>query len=445
MKIVIAGAGGIGFHLAKLLSTAQHDIVLVDSNQDVLDYAQSHLDVMTVLGDASSLQVLEEVGVSNAAIFLAVTTMENDNIVSCILAKKLGAQQTIARINKIDNLQRSFRDTFQELGVDKIISPSFLAAQEIERLIKTGQVTDSFDFEGGKISLVGITIQEEYNYIGKSVEEIKTAKNVTYNPIAILRGNETILPRAAIRIQKGDHVYFISPKSELEGLLTAIGSQQTTIKRIMIIGGNEISLQVCRLLEEDYHITLVESNEKICKRFASELKHILIIKGDTSNIELLREEGLRDMDAFIALTPNSEINIITCLLADQEGIKRTIALVDNTEYTHISQHVGVDTMINKKLIAANYMFRFVRKGTIEAITSLHGVNAEVIEYVIQKESRITKYNLREIKFPENAIIGSVIRGEEHIIPTGDFRLQLADKVIVLALPDALSKVEDIFR
>ncbi len=445
MKIVIAGAGGIGFHLAKLLSSAQHDIVLVDSSQDVLDYAQSHLDVMTVLGDASSLQVLEEVGVSNAAIFLAVTTLENDNIVSCMLAKKLGARQTIARINKVDNLQRSFRDTFQELGVDKIISPSFLAAQEIERLIKTGQVTDSFDFEGGKISLVGITIQEEYNYIGKSIEEIKSAKNVTYNPIAILRGNETILPRSGIRIQKGDHIYFISPKSELDGLLAAIGSRQTTIKRIMIIGGNEISLQVCRLLEDNYHITLVESNEKVCKRFASELKNILILKGDTSNIELLREEGLSDMDAFIALTPNSEINIITCLLASNEGIKRTIALVDNTEYTHISQHVGVDTMINKKLIAANYMFRFVRKGTIEAITSLHGVNAEVIEYAIQKESRITKYNLRDLKFPENAIIGSVIRGEEHIIPTGDFKLQLNDKVIILALPDALSKVEDIFR
>ena len=177
----------------------------------------------------------------------------------------------------------------------------------------------------------------------------------------------------------------------------------------------------------------------------NELNNTLIIKGDPSNIELLREEGLLEMDALISLTQDSEINIISCLMATKEGVKRTISLVDNVEYIHISQNIGVDTIINKKLIAANYMFRFVRKGSIEAIASLHGVNAEVIEFVINKESQLTKNNLRTLKFPENALIGGVIRGEENLVPTGDFTLQLNDKVIVLALPEALGKIENLFR
>jgi trk system potassium uptake protein TrkA len=446
MKIVIAGAGGIGFHLAKLLSFAQHDIVLIDSNHDVLEYASSHLDVITVLGDATSLEILETARVSSATIFLAVTTLENDNIVACILAKNLGCKQTIARINKVSNLRDAFRDTFKQLGVDKIISPSNLAAQEISRLIKVGKVTDSFEFENGKLSLIGISIKEDSPYIGLSIEEIKTIKGTKYNPIAILRGNETILPRNQIKIQKGDHIYFLIESKEIESLLCAIGTQsENKIKKLMILGGNEISIQVGKLLEEDYNITIVEKNESICKRLVNEFHNVLVIKGDPSNIELLREEGLADMDALIALTQDSEINIISCLMADKEGVKRTIALVDNMEYIHISQNIGVDTIINKKLIAANYIFRFVRKGKIEAIASLHGVNAEVIEYVIQKDSQVTKNPLRNLRFPENAIIGSVIRDDKYYIPTGDFVLNLHDKVIVLALPDSLKKVEDLFR
>lgn len=446
MRIVIAGAGGIGFHLAKLLSFAQHDIVLIDSNYDVLDYANTHLDVITILGDATSLEILEDARVAGSSIFLAVTTLENDNIVACILAKKLGAKQTIARINKISNLRDEFKNTFHELGVDKIISPSNLAAQEIIRLIKVGKVTDSFEFENGKLSLIGITIKDDSPYIGQTIAEVRGSKGTHYNPIAILRGNVTILPRHHIRISKGDHIYFLVETNEIDNLLCAIGTQtDQKIKKIMLLGGNEISIQVAKLLEDEYKITIVEKNETICKRLVKELNNTLVIKGDPSNIELLREEGLKEMDALVAVTADSEINIISCLMADNEGVKRTISLVDNMEYIHISQNIGVDTIINKKLIAANYIFRFVRKGKIEAIASLHGVNAEVIEYVIQKENQVTRNKLRDLRFPENAIIGSVIRGDNYLTPSGDFILQLHDKVIVLALPDALKKVEDLFR
>jgi trk system potassium uptake protein len=445
MKIVIAGAGGIGFHLAKLLSSAQHDIVIIDSNRDVLEYAQTHLDVQTILGDASSIKILEDIGMENVSIFLAVTTLENDNLISCILAKKLGALQTIARINNISNIKKEFKSTFQELGVDKIISPSLLASQEIVRLLEMSQVTDRFDFENGQVTLIGITIHDESFYTGKSVAEIKESKGTIHSPIAILRGQQTILPRANTIIKRGDHIYFITDKKDVESLLTTIGKTGKKIKSIMFVGGNIISMTAAKHLENDFKVTIVEESERQCKWLVDELNNTLVIKGDPSNFELLHEEGLAQMDAFVAVTQNSETNIITSLMADTAGVHKTIALVENLEYTHISQNIGVDTIINKKIIAANNIFRYVRKGKVEAIASLHGVDAEVIEYVIHQESKITKFTLRELKLPNQAIIGAVIRGKDTIIPTGDFRLSLNDKVIVLALPSVIGKIEQFFR
>ncbi|MGB4840660.1 MAG: Trk system potassium transporter TrkA [Saprospiraceae bacterium] len=445
MKIVIAGAGGIGFHLAKLLSSAQHDIIIIDSNRDVLDYAQSHLDVQTVYGDASSITLLKDINLDAVSIFLAVTTRENDNLMACSIAKKLGAKQTIARINNISNLEKEAKNIFRELGVDKIISPSLLASQEILRLLEFSQVTDSFDFENGKVSLIGLKIEEYSFYEGKTIEQIKKYKSTSHSPVAILRGNETILPRANTIMRRGDHIYFIINKSEVDDLLEMIGKPSRKIKSIMFIGGNVISLTAAKKLEYQYNISIIEENEKQCKILLDELNNTLVIKGDPSNIELLKEEGLEKIDAFIAVTPNSETNIITSLMAENLGVYKTIALVENLDYTHISQNIGVDTMINKKIIAANNIFRYVRKGKVEAIASLHGVDAEVIEYAIHKESRLTRLTLKHLKLPSQTIIGAVIRGDDTIIPTGDFILQLHDKVIVLALPGAIGRIEDIFR
>lgn len=445
MKIVIAGAGGIGFHLAKLLSSAQHDIILIDTDRDVLDYAQSHLDIMTMYGDASNVNLLSQINLEVVSIFLAVTTRENDNLMACSIAKKLGAKQTIARINNLSNLEKNAKAIFKDLGVDKIISPSLLAAQEIMRLLEFSQVTDSFDFENGRISLIGLKIEEKSFYNGKTINEIKELKKTNYSPVAILRGNETILPRANTLLKRGDHLYFILEKSEVDGLIKMIGTPSKKIKSIMMLGGNIISQTVAKQLENDFNISIVEENEGQCKKLLEELNNTLVIKGDPSNFELLKEEGLERIDAFIAVTPNSETNIITSLMAENAGVFKTIALVENLDYTHISQNIGVDTMINKKIIAANNIFRYVRKGKVEAIASLHGVDAEIIEYSIHHESRLTRTPLKNLKLPSQAIIGAVLRGKETIIPTGDFVLQIQDKVIVLALPDAIGRIEDMFR
>jgi len=445
MKIVIAGAGDVGFHLAKLLAQEQQDIVLIDTNQEVLDYAQTHIDVLGQKGDSTSIKVLKDARVPDADLVLAMTTSENDNLVTAILAKKLGAKQTVARVNNPEYLSEDQKIVFQELGIDKLISPVEFATQEIERLLELCEATDNFEFENGAATLVGVTLDDSSTFVNRSIHEIDQSAAVPFRPVAILRREATILPRANTILHHNDHLYFLANKKDLNAILKETGKQLHKISKVMIVGGSDLAIRTARKLEQKYKVTIVAQEKAKCKRMTESLDRALIIKGDPSNIELLREEGLQEMDAFIALTKNSETNIITSLMAEEMGVFKTIALVDNIDYTHISQNIGIDTLINKKLIAANNIFRFVRKGKVEAITSLHGVDAEVIEYLVHKNNRTIKKPLRELHFPQNAVIGSVIRDGESIIPDGNFQLNMDDKVIVFAMPDAIHKVEELFR
>lgn len=445
MKIVIAGAGDVGFHLAELLSIESLDIILIDLEQDVLDYAATHLDVLTLKGDCASLDLLEKAGVNQAKLFLAVTTSEKTNLVSAILAKKLGARQVIARVTNPEYLCGEQKEIFRELGIDILMSPIQLAANEIERLIQRCTFTDLFEFEDGKISLAGLTLRNNSPLLDMRVKDLgNVEKGSVLRPIAILRGHETIIPKGETVLRKNDHIYFITKRDEIEGLEVLLGEKRKDIRKVMIIGGDKLSVSTAKNLEKNYQVTLVVKNKKKAIELSEVLNSTLIIRGDYSNIEMLKEEGLSNMDAFIALTENSETNIIASLTAKNYGVFKTIAQVENREYIHLSQNIGVDTLINKKLIAANNIFRFVRKGKIEAVTSLHGVDAEVIEFVIHKANRTTRKPIKELHFPPTAIIGGVIRGEDSLVPDGDFQLQVGDKVVVFSLPESIAKLEKIF-
>jgi len=446
MKIVIAGAGDVGFHLAELLSFEQRDIVLIDSSQDVLDYAATHLDVMTIRGDASSVEILEQAQVSRAGLVLAVTTSEKTNLLTAILAKKMGARQTIARVKTMDYLEDEQRKMFEELGVDALIAPSQLAAEEIQRLIGQCSFTDIYEFEEGRINLVGLTLGELSPLINVKLSELyRIDPEVTVRPIAILRGHQTIIPNGETILLRNDHIYFITDKEDIDALIGIVGKKKVKVKNIMILGGTDLAVATAKLLENDFRVTLVERDKDHCKYLSETLNHTLIINGEPSNFDLLVEEGLDSMDAVIALTNNSEANIIASLTAKNHGVYKTIAQVENKEYTHISQNIGVDTLINKKLIAANNIFRYVRKGQVQAVTSINGVDAEVIEFIVHKENQLTRKPLKDLHFPKSALVGGVIRGKDSLIPDGNFRFQVDDKVIVFALPEAIAKVENLFR
>lgn len=446
MKIIIAGAGDVGFHLAELLSFENQDIILIDTNQEVLDYAATHLDVLALRGDSSSMDVLEQANVQHAGLVLAVTTSEKTNMITAILAKRMGAKRTIARVRSGEYLEEEKNMIFKDLGVDALISPQQLAAREIHRLVAQCSFTDVFEFEDGKINLVGFTINELSPLVNVRIRDLdEMSHGIDLNVIAILRGNRTIMPEGETILRMGDHVYFITKRDQIGRLEETVGIQRRKVRKVMILGGTQLGLITAKLLEQEYSVTLIEADKERCKELAEYLDNTLIINGRASNIELMEEEGLNNMDAFIALTPNSETNIIASLTAKNHGVFKTIAQVENKEYIHLSQRIGVDTLINKKLIAANNIFRYVRKGRIEAITSMQGVDAEVIEFVVHKNNRLTRTPIAKLHLPSTALIGGVIRGEESLIPDGDFVLQVNDKVIVFALPEAISRLEKLFR
>jgi trk system potassium uptake protein TrkA len=446
MKIIIAGAGAVGFHLAELLAKENQDITLIDSNSRVLEHAATHLDVMTLRGDATSTSILKEAQVNTANLFIAVTTSESTNLLLAILAKQAGAQKTIARVNNPEYFETTQLQSFQSLGIDSLISPQLLAAQEVERLLKQGSCTDVFNFENGKISVVGFTLDNTCPLINKTIYEIDQANSdFNFRGVSILRGYETIIPNGRTVLEKGDHLYIAAEHKNIDKALNFAGKQLKPIKRVMIIGGTSLALQAARILENQYKVSLIVSDKEVGKRFVEKLHNTLVIHADASNIDVLKEEGIKRMDAFVALTPNSETNIITSLMAEELGVYKTIALVEDVNYTHISKNIGVDTIINKKLIAANKIFRFIRKGKIKELISLNGVNAEIIEFEIHKKNRLLKHPIKDLHLPQKSIIAGVVRGEESHIPDGDFMFKINDKVIVFAQPEAISQVEELFK
>jgi trk system potassium uptake protein TrkA len=446
MNIIIAGAGAVGYHLAELLSKENQNITLIDNNEAVLDRVINDLDVLTIHGDAASIDILEQANIKKANLFLAVTTSEKTNLLTAILAKQLGAKRTIARIINVENLTDNNKAKYEQLGVDMLISPQNLAAMEVERLLRRASFTDLFEFENGKLSVVGFTLDAACPLNYKTIGEIDELNDdFIFRGIALLRGHETLIPRRDTRLQRGDHLYISTRARKLENAMTFMGKQLKPIKSIMIIGGTQLALLTAQKLEQKYSVKIVIKDEDLAKYFLDRLHNTLIINADPSDVTELKDEGLERMDAFIALTPNSETNIITSLMAEDLGVYKTIALVENVNYTHISQNIGIDTIINQKLLAANSIFRFVRKGKIEAIASLHGVDAEIIEFELHKSNRLLDKTIKQLRLPPSSIVAGVVRGNESFIPDDEFVLAKNDKIVVLALPDAIKQVEEIFK
>lgn len=446
MRIIIAGAGDLGFHLAKLLAYEEQDIILIDQDSAVLEYASNHLDVHTIRGSSTSIRILEEANVSKADLLIAVTSIEDTNITTAIIGKSLGAKKTVARISNIEFLQQREKLDLKTIGIDEIISPESLAAREIKRLLKESALTDTFEFEKGMLSLVGITVDQNSELKDKTLTETAYLNpDHNFTTIAILRDNNTIIPHGENKFELNDHAYFIAEPTGIERVMSLAGKERIDIKNIMILGGSKVGINTARQLSKKYSIKLIEQDKEKCFALADELPDTMIINGDGRDIELLKEEGIDRIDAFIAVTGNSETNIISSLVAKNNGVGKTIAAVENMDYIHLSQSIGVDTLINKKLIAANFIFRYIRKGQVLNLTSIHGVDAEILEFEVQPESKILQNELRHLNFPKTAIIGGVIRkGIGHTV-RGNFHFHPKDRVVVLSKSECIHKVESFFK
>jgi len=446
MRIIIAGAGDVGSHLARLLTDENHDIVLIDIVEEKLRKIGSLHDLMTIHGSVTSVNLLNDADIKKADLYIAVTSSEEVNLTSGILAKKLGAAKTIVRIDNPEYLAPSCKEIFSSVGIDYMIYPEIIAANEVVGLLHQAGMTEIVEFSGGKLSMYVIKLTENAPVVNKTlIEATRISNPLDFRAVAISRNTETIIPKGQDRFLANDHVYIVTNQTSVSDILKYSGVEQFDIKNVMILGGSRIGKKIAKELGRQHNVKLIEIDREKAYQLSNYLEHTLVIHGDGSSVDLLVQEGLPTMDAFVAVTGNSETNVISCMLAKQMGVKKTIAEVENVDYIKLAESIGIDAIINKKLITANRIYRFTISSEMSSIRRLIGTDAEVMEFIVKPGSKITEKALKDINFPKDAIIGGVIRGKSSFIANGNTEIKSNDRVVVFALPSAVTKMSKLFN
>ncbi len=447
MKIVVAGAGEVGSHLAKMLSNERHDIVIIDESQERLERVSEDADLITIQGHPSSIQTLMEANVPSADLFVAVSpAQEQDvNIVSALLAKKLGAKKVTARINNEEYQTNENKLLFTELGIDSMFYPEKIAANEIINLLKQTATTEFMDYSHGKIQMISFKVEDGAPIAEKTIGEFTLGRDLSYRFVAIAREGQTIIPRKDTKFKVNDMVFVVTQKRGVEEVLALSGKESVSVKKLMIVGGGKIGEMVAAKLEKSLEeVKIIEMDSERAGYLSEKLDRTLVINGDGRDSDNLIEEDVRLCDAFVAVTGSSETNILSCLTAKKMGVPKVIAEVENFEYMKLAESMGVDAVINKKLITAGRIFRFTLSNKVRSIKVLNGTDAEVLEFIVHQDSKITSGKISELNFPEDALIGGYIRGNESFIADGDTVIKPFDQVVVFAHPSVVSKVDKFF-
>ena len=442
MKIVVAGAGEMGSHLARMLSGNGHDITIIDADQKLLAEVGSLADVIAIEGDSTTFDVLRQASVRKCDLFIAVNHEENDNIVSAMMAKKLGARKAIARIDNNEYLEPNNKEMFIDMGIDYLFYPEKVAAREVINLLGHTSTTEYVDFSSGKLSLVVFRLEPTSPLVGRLLtgfdEEDQTQLN--YRTVAITRGGETIIPRRDERFAEGDIIYVIARQDTVRDVMEFSGQSSIEVKNMMILGGSRIGIRIATELQDEVNIKLIDYNAEKAYRLAEMLDKTLIINEDGRNTDAMLEEGLANMDAFVAVTGRSETNILAAMLAKRMGVKKVIAEVENLNYINLAESIGIDTIINKKLITASNIFRFTMSTDVQAIKCLTGSDAEVLEFIVKPNSPATKAQIKDLGLPEDTIIGGIVRGDKVFIAVEHMTINAYDRVVVFAMPKSVGKV-----
>ncbi len=444
MKIIIVGAGEVGTHLAKLLAKEHIDITLMDKDPDKLADLQDNYDMLTKVGLPSSIADLQEVGVKDADLFIAVTPYESVNMTACMIATNLGAKKTLARIDNHEYLIPKNKEFFEKLGVDYLIYPENLAAQEIASSLETTWLRQNLSFCNGELVLLAIKVRANASIINKA---FKTGffDHWKYRVVAIKRANRTIIPGGSDEIKANDIVYFIIRPENIDFLKEQAGKVDYKINSLMIMGGSKIAQKTVEKLPTHMHVKIFEKNREKSFLLADRCQRAMIINGDATDLDLLKEEGIKDTDAFVAVTSNSEANILACLAAKRMGVRKTVAEVENNDYIMLAQSMDIGTVINKKLIAAAYIYQLTLDADVLDVRSLTSADAEVVEFIAKEGSKITKAKIKKLKFPANINIGGYIRNGEGFIVSGDTQIQAADHVICFCVSSAIRQIESMFN
>ena len=448
MKIIIAGAGEVGCHLAKLLGESNHEITIIDNNSDRLAKVGEVVDAVAVFGNPTSISVLQSAKVDTADLFVAVfpDKDQNVNIVSALLAKELGAKKVTARINTAEYLSYENKSLFTQLGIDLMFYPERMAAYEIADLVRESGMTEFVQFGHGKLQLIEFKIEEDSPLIGREISDfVYPIENLPFRIVAISRGEGTLIPSKDSKMRLGDLIYVMAQRDTVFEVLKEAGKKEVIVKNVFIVGGGPMGEILAAKLEKTIpHIKIIERDRRRCEELSQILEKTMVINGDGRNTDWLYEESVQNCDVFVAVTGDSETNIMTCAAAKKMGVPKTIAEVENIEYIKLAEGMGVDAVINKKILSASRIFRFTLTDKIRSIKYLSESDAVALEYIVHPGSPVTKAPIKDLAIPRTAIIGGVIRGTESFIAYGNTQIAAYDHVVVFTLPSSLKEIDKLF-
>lgn len=444
MKIVIAGAGEVGTHLAKLLSGEKQDIILLDTKEEKLQWIDSNYNLMTVVGSPSSIKSQKRAGINNADLFIAVTPYDDKNLTSCILASQLGAKKTVARVDRHEYMDQTNMAMFKAVGVDELIYPEMLGAREIINALKITWARKWVSLCDHKLVLVSTKLRDNAQILNRKLYEL-TGDQDNYHIAAIKRKDETIIPRGGDELMVNDIVYFTTTPNYIDNLRSLTGKKEISVKNVLIMGGSRIAIQLARLIPNDISIKLIEIDEEKCHYLADMMPNADIINGDARDTDLLLEEGIKSVDAFIALTDNSEINILACLTAKKLGVSKTVAEVENIQLVSVAEGLDIGSIINKKFIAASKIYQLLIDSNVDDARCLASSDAEVVEMTVKEGAKITKSKIKDIVIPKGLTFAGLVRDGKGMIVKGDTIIQPDDHVLLLCINEVLPKIEKLFR
>lgn len=444
MRIIIGGAGEVGTHLSKMLASEKQDIILMDQSEERLNFL-SNFEVMTVVGNPTSIQDLQSVGVGKADIFIGVTPEESTNMTACMLATNLGAVKTIARVSNDEYFLPKNLEFFEKLGVDSLIYPEMLAAQEIVSALKRPWTRQWWELCGGALILIGVKVRENAPIVNKYLYDLSKEEKF-YHVVAIKRDNETIIPRGKDQVKSEDILFFTTTREHIDNVKTLAGKENINVNKVTIMGGSRIALKVAEYLPGNIRIKILEKNKEKSYRLAEKVgNNVMIIHGDGRDTDLLTQENIKSCDAFVAVTENSETNILACVAAKTLGVKKTVAKVENIDYIQMAEKLDIGTVINKKLIAASHIYQFLLDADVSNVKCLTFASADVAELVAHAGSRITRKPVKDLNLPKDMTLGGLIREGVPQIIDGETMIQDRDHVVVFCLDSAMRKIEDYFN
>ena len=446
MRIVIAGAGEVGSHLARMLGEGDHDISVIDSDPPLLEDLSTTTDVVTVEGDCTTFATLKKASVRKADLFIAVNREESPNIISAMIAKQLGARKTIARIDNNEYLEPNNKEVFINMGIDYLFYPEKVAALEVVNLLGHSSSTEYVDFAGGKLAMSVFKVESGSPFADKSIIELDEHNvGAPFRIVAITRDEQTIIPHGNDLVKEGDTLHIVASRKNIEQVMAFSGISNIDLENVMILGGSRVGVRIAMELQKKVNVKLIEYNGEKAYRLAELLDDTLIIHEDGRDTEAMMDEGISNMDAFIAVTGRSETNILTAMIAKKMGVKKVIAEVENLNYINLAESIGIDTIINKKQVTASNIFRFTMNTDVQAIRCLTGSDAEVLEFIVKPNSPATKQTVEHLGFPADATIGGVSRADNVFLVNGQTQLHAYDRVVVMALPSAVGKVGRFFN